>query len=282
MKCTMAQRLMSEYHDGELSPGVRSEVSCHLERCGSCSRQLAMFGHISQLASQLSDPSPPVELWGRIQCLLRHPSNRPKIGIVRRVVKFCRVGSRLSLAAQVAITATVLLATTGLLLVARGGLHNVEQRRVAADFDHYLTYFDQSPEIAQRFLSHSYDGRTVSLNEAATLVRYQPAARHVPVGYSGHEVNILKMPCCSCVQVIWKHVDGRWLAIFEHDREQTFWSGNRPTISTDCGGTPIRLFQLEKMIAATWESSQPRHLTLIGARDIEELLFLVTHFESRS
>lgn len=59
MNCIITQHQLSNFLDGELSPERAAEVQQHLDGCESCSRELAAFGQLGELARlQVAPPSP--------------------------------------------------------------------------------------------------------------------------------------------------------------------------------------------------------------------------------
>ena len=71
------------------------------------------------------------------------------------------------------------------------------------------------------------------------------------------------------------------LCVFEHDDDQPLWFGDRPTSSKVFFGKPTRLVQVDGCLAATWQQER-RHITVIGAKDVEEVTRLVAHFSEHS
>ena len=89
------------------------------------------------------------------------------------------------------------------------------------------------------------------------------------------------MPCCTCVQTICRRDDGQVLAIFEHDKEQPVWFGDRPCVETQCSGCPCSIIQADRALVASWKPNK-RRLTIVGARDLEEIAHLVGHLQEGS
>jgi hypothetical protein len=89
------------------------------------------------------------------------------------------------------------------------------------------------------------------------------------------------MPCCRCFEACYHRKDGGMLCVFEHENDQPVWFGNRPMSSKVCSGKPTRLVQVDHCLAATWQQQQ-RHITVIGAKDVEEVARLVAHFEQHA
>lgn len=283
MNCTIAKRLISAYYDKELAPGVQSELKRHLAKCTQCAQILAGFQELSCLAKRLPGLAPPGGLWNRIKGAFGQPKTNVLLRVVGPFLAPARTTWQTHPAARVAaILVVAVVIVAGGLLVESLGVRYEEHRQVAADFDRYLRQFRQDADSAQRILMDNYHGRRVDVRDAATIVRYGPvAAKSPPKGYTLGNVHLLKMPCCTCVQVIWRRQASCHLAILEHADEQVIWFGDRPSIAVRCHGKALRIVQIERGLAATWTSGE-RQLTLIGANDVDELLRLVLHFENAS
>jgi anti-sigma factor RsiW len=276
---------MSAYYDQELASDMQLEVRRHLVECAKCAHAVAEFQRLSHLATRLPVPTPPVDLWARIESAL----NQPRTSLVARAVGPLLASIKAALRTRpelrfVAVAATVLVVVTGAMLLVSLAPREAEhqQMAIAADFDRYLSQFHLDADGAQQILMVNYDGQRVQAREAAAIVRYEPAAaKQIPAGYTLDGLNLLEMPCCRCVQVIWQRQAGGQLAIFEHEKEQVTWFGDRPTIAARCHGKAVRIVQLNQRLAATWASGE-RQLTLVGVNDIDELLRIVLHFEDTS
>jgi hypothetical protein len=140
-----------------------------------------------------------------------------------------------------------------------------------------LDEFENRPEEAQQILLTSYEGRPTSLQEAASVLGYLPVvAKGLPPGYTLDQAYLLKMPCCTCTQVVCRKVDGHSIAIFEHDTDQPMWFGHRPTLDCICHDMPTSVVQVGDQLAATWKIGQ-RFITIIGANDLEEVTQFVEY-----
>ena len=286
MNCAEVRTQLSAYHDGELAPDVHIAIAEHLKGCSECSALLAGFRQLSDLSDQLTHRTPP-DQWAVIEKELDAKSVRSQTAIAD-VVPFSRKGiqplrpTRSSFRSWRALAAAVLLAV-GLVGSAhfsglwKGGGHD---DHLAVNFDAFLNQFTQNPQAAQQILLANYSGRKVDMSTAASVVGFQPAiARGLPPGYSIDAVYVLEMPCCKCPQSICRRDVGGSIAVFEHDVDQPVWFGDRPSIQTHCSGRPTRIVEVDRdLLAATWPSNN-RHLTVIGARDVEEVALIVAHFD---
>ena len=151
-----------------------------------------------------------------------------------------------------------------------------EHDNFTAEFGHYLDEFRHDPDTAQQILLAKYTNQLVAPNQASEYIGYRPSVTEgLPAEYTLESTHVIKMPCCICVQSICKRSDGSTLAIFEHDDEElTEWFGDRPSITASCKDKQCCLVELDEQIAASWKRGS-RHITLIGARDLEEVNKLV-------
>jgi hypothetical protein len=267
MKCSELKELLSAYYDGEISVGLGAEATEHLASCAECSKELEAFGQLSSMAKDLETPSPPQELWSRLESQLNAGSRPASYG-----------RTWLGRPLQLAMVAASLVIISGLVWFV--GSHD-HQNHLAVDFGHYLDRFKDSPTEAQQVLLAKYEGQVVSLDESAKLLGYVPAvASGLPAGLALDAVYVWKMPCCTCVQCLCKRDDGTTIAIFEHSEEQPVWFGDRPATSESCGGKQCSIVQVDDHLAASWQSGT-RQITVIGPRDLDELTELVRILDQR-
>src|SRR5690606_36109468 len=110
---------------------------------------------------------------------------------------------------------------------------------------------------------------------------YRPVTvGETPPGYSLKSVFVMNMPCCTCLQANFTRKTGGLLAVCEHDGEQSQWFGDRPAIMATCHGHPSRLVQVDSFLAVSCPCG-PRYLTIVGARDLEEVNRLVEFWSTR-
>jgi len=272
VNCPEVQQKLSAYFDGELPNEVQVPVAAHLEDCSTCAEDLAAFGKLSDLSAALTDPQAPAHQWNDLEAKLDGeekdsmptPSSPPN-------------HSQRFPARFLAMAATLLIAV-GLGVANYQTWFSADKHdRLAINFDHYLEEFDQNPEKAQQILLAKYEGRPATVQQATATLRYEPAiARGLPSGCSLEDVFLLDMPCCTCAQAIYKLDDGQLIAVFEHDEDQPVWFGDRPTIDCLCDGKPTSIVQIGTRLAATWKQGN-RYITIIGARDLEDVTQLVAH-----
>jgi hypothetical protein len=270
MNCESVRELMSAFFDQELEPDVEAAVREHLQNCPGCGEQLAQFAELSKLAADMRQPEVPAGMWSSINASLNAQRRRsvPKNAPWRSY-------------SQIAIAATLLLATS-IALFAYWNRHPTdEHHEMAETFGQYLERFQQRPEDAQEVLLTRYQGRLVDPQQAAGEAKFNPnAPDKLPQGFVREGIYVLKMPCCTCTQTIYKDGHGNVLALFEHTDEQLTWFGDRPTITAQCHGKSTCLVQLQGELAACWKSG-PRHLTIVGARDVEQVSELVAYLDAQ-
>lgn len=267
MQCREVIELLSAYHDGELSPDQADAVAEHLAACPACSAELDSLQKLSDMAQQLDEPSPPRHVWPRIAAQL-NANHAPAVPPTRRV----------SRKIVVAIAALLLV---GLSWVAYTRWQHREEEHLAVNFGQFLDTFEQAFDEGQQELVEHYSGQPVQIADAVRELKYRPVvADGLPAEYEPAEAYLLKMPCCRCLEACFHRKDGGMLCVFEHEKDQPVWFGNRPTSSKVCSGKPTRLVQVDHCLAATWQRQQ-RHITVIGAKDVEEVARLVAHLDQQ-
>jgi len=276
MNCVQVEERLSVYHDGELPIDLQAQVEGHVDHCLKCRGILATFRDLSTLSSQLVHPEPPSRLWAEIEQALGTFGTPPDVSLRSSSRSWQRTSVTLA-----AIAALVLIAASvGLFAYRLSPLYDTHhESTIAANFGQYLNNYQRDRQQAQEVLLASYEGRAVDLLEATRHVGYEPiAAKSLPPGYSVDGIYVLNMPCCTCAQVVCRRDDGGVVTIFEHDQDQPGWFGERPAINACCRGKPTKMVQVDGMLAVTWKSGK-RHLTVVGARDLEEVTQLIAHME---
>jgi anti-sigma factor RsiW len=269
MNCEAVRDLLSAYYDRELAPDVEVAVREHLQDCPECAEQLSQFAELSKLAADMRQPEVPAGMWSSIDASLHAPPERSGTKPAWR---------RLAPMA----TAAMLLVAASLALLAWWMRHPAdEHHEMAETFGRYLDRFQQSPEKAEEVLLARYGGRLVDPQQAHAEAQFSPnAPAELPQGFSREAIYVLKMPCCTCTQTIYKDDRGHVLSLFEHTELQRSWFGDRPTITAQCHGKPTCLVQLQGQLAACWKSG-PRHLTIVGAQDVEQVSELVAYLDAQ-
>jgi len=279
MKCYDVKRLLSAYYDNELTATGEDVDRCaideHLQNCDECRHDLQSYERLSNTAKILPELAPP-DQWDAIEKAMVAAEQSPKVTPVDRAPTRRWSPQVVAPLAVIAIALVIVGGWMGLHLL----MHD-HRDHLAIDFDAYLASFQTKPEAAQQVLLANYNGRSMQMAEAERVLGYRPAAAAVVPGYEVNAVYVLDMPCCQCPQVVLqrKGSDGEGqIAIFEHEKDQPVWFGDRSTNTAICGGRPTRIVQVKDgYLAATWETKD-RHLTIIGARNVDEVTSLVVAF----
>jgi len=278
VNCSEIQERLSAYHDSQLSADVAERVSAHLAACSACARELASFEQLSGLSRDLIDPPAPAQMWSELQSKLDASVFDASVQVMPSVAQAV---PRPFTGKLFALAATLLLAV-GFWGAYKVWFPNEDQHHLAINFAHYLEEFSERPDAAQRILLAKYEGQPITLNEATKRLGYEPvAAKGLPPGYSIHEVHLLKMPCCTCAQVLCTNKAGNSIVIFEHDIDQPVWFGDRPSEQCLCHEVPTEVKQVGSQLAATWKEGK-RFITIIGATDMEEISDFVAQFKGSS
>ena len=273
--CATARQHLSAYHDGELSPDLRAAMAEHLEGCLECGRWLAEIRELSRMAAELPTPDVPPEIWPHLEKQLDAEARSQAAPYAPpQTIRRRRLWAGLA-AAIVLVIVPIGLATW------RFYSSDREHGHVAVNFGHYLDEFIQSPDAAEQVLLSNYEGRAVNAEEATSQLRYRPMApKKLPDGASLEALYLLKMPCCLCVEAVYKGVGGETIAIFEHVDDQPIWFGNRPMVHTRCNGRPTSLVQVDDRLAASWKH-QGRFVTVVGAQDVEQVSQLMAFLDAQ-
>ncbi len=273
MSCSEVQERLSLFYDNRLSQDEAARVAAHVADCSSCAEELASFEQLSGLLQQMANPRTPAYLWNELQSKLNSP--------VERRTTPARDFQNNVLTRRLALAATVLVAVGAGSAVYQAWFSHGHDL-LAVNFARYLEEFPERPNAAQQILLANYDGRPSTLKEAENALGYKPAAaRGLPAGYSVKEVHLLTMPCCTCAQVICTNKAGKSIAVFEHAIDQPVWFGDRPVDKCICDEMPTNVVRVGDRLAATWKEGK-RHITIIGATDLDEVTKFVTHFKGAS
>ncbi len=265
MACSEIQPSLSAYYDGELADGERARIAQHLQECSTCAKELADFDKLSRMTTALSTLAPSKHIWNRIERQLDQQTPMRADGRSR--------GWSFSMPGWTALAATLLIAIGASWLT-----YEYWFAHRGAEIVQYVDAFRDDPEAAQQFLLAQFDSQAVPVEHAVQHVGYRPAtADGLPDGYTVQTSYVLEMPCCTCVQTVCKRSDGTRLAIFEHADNERPTFGGCPEISASCNGKRCCLVEIEDQLAASWKRGR-RYITLIGARDLNEVSKMVAWF----
>lgn len=271
MQCREVVELLSAYYDGELASDKADAVAEHVAVCEHCAAELETLHKLSDMTRKLDQPSPPRHVWPRIAAQLN--ASQPP------VTTTATPSQRASRKKWIAVAALLFVALSW---IGYQQWHAHEHRHLAVNFGQFLDLFQQAPDEAQQELVEHYSGVPVKIADAVRELKYRPVVAYgLPPNYEPAQAYLLKMPCCRCLEACYHREDGGMLCVFEHDLDQPVWFGDRPMSSKVCSGKPTRVVQVDGCLAATWQQ-QKRHITVIGAKDIEEVARLVAHFDQQS
>lgn len=276
MNCSEVQALLSAYWGGELADDQRLRVTAHLDQCPDCARELTGFQELTAMSETLDAPAPPARIWADVAKQLDDARQEPVSAAGRVLSRLQSHRSRIVLAASVLMAVCVGYWGYSAWLASAG------DSRFRAEISRYLDTFLRDSASAQQLLLAKYQGQSVAADEATREVGYRPlVADGLPESYSVQSINVMKMPCCTCVQFLCKRSAGGSIAIFEHDGEGTTdWFGNRVRMCANCCGKSCTLVQAGDGFAASWRRAE-RHITVVGMRDVNELVELVAWFDNR-
>lgn len=268
MQCREVVELLSAYYDGELPSEKAAAIADHVAVCANCAAELQTLHKLSDLTTKLDQPSPPRHVWPRIEAQL-NANHSPAIPPAMPAPR----------ASRKTLFAVAALLLVGLSWIAFTQWRAHEHHHLTENFGHFLDTFEQAPDEAQQELVKDYSGVPIEIPDATRELKYRPVvADGLPAEYEPAQAYLLKMPCCRCLQACYRRKNGGMLCVFEHDDDQPLWFGDRPASSKMFSGKSTRLVQVDGCLAATWQQER-RHITVIGAKDADEVARLVEHFE---
>lgn len=267
MTCDEVKNVLSALIDDELDVQIRERVEAHLRLCTDCAQERADFVQLSKMAGSLTSVGPSEELWSNIEKDLS-TENPGKLG-----GWFSRRRARTLLRAALVLLAIVL----GLLAYS---LIKEHPSHPELDLAGYVKHFHQDPVKAQKVLMQRWNGRATTPENVAGDLGYLPAVSALPEGYRLKTFCVLDMPCCRCPQAVLVRADGSTLAVFEYETDRPAGLGDRAHIRAVCANCPTTLIQVDSHLAATWKA-RGRFVTIVGARDVEEVSRLVASFNRK-
>lgn len=273
MNCKAAKPLLSAYYDGELPPEERTKVANHVVDCPICSAELASYQWLSGLAMRLPEPTVAPVLWAGVpeEAAGKKAPRGAKTTAVRADFGWER---------WAAIAATVMVAIGA--WWGASGLVPSGSHAHPSDLTEFLSVMGSDPKSAQQALLNRFGGRLVSLDEASRVLGYRPAAAAgLPGGWEVKEAFLLDMPCCTCAQVICTNLEGRSVAVFEHEAERAIEFRGKPETECLCHGKPTRLVESDAALAATWNNGE-RYVTLVGAQNLDEVNAFVAQLSAQA
>ncbi len=268
MNCSIVMELLSDYYDGELEASRRAQVQKHLATCDRCRAKLDEFQELSSFVSGQPVASSSAN-WLRLESALDSTKEDGDSELVQLAP-----GSTNSskFVVWIGIAASILLLAAGVWKYSSKHSGMSHQHEFTAEFGRYLDQFDRDPVAAQEILLQLYEHDRIPAAEMSERLGYSPATSGgLPEGYTHVSTQVLKMPCCTCVQTICERSDGTKIALFEHDDDGSKeWFGERPASMESCNNKVCQLVNLNNKYAATWKRGS-RYITLIGVRDKNEV-----------
>ena len=285
MKCEHVQERLSEFIDGELSAGMKSECQAHLAGCPDCQRTHWAFLALGELMATAAGSPVGSRDWGpletRLDQALVSPSARPTAGPRIRLL----AGAIVALAAS----ALAMIATTW-----RSDSETRTQPAIVAadgvvDWREFIDGRSSQPQVAMRRLSEKFAGQEASLTEAEGLLGYPPAVnRALADGVQLVSTRTLRLPECACPDggcrcasggcnssvSLCKRNDGSQFLLIEHCACQRISFGGLIVQPDAAGSRTYGIVEAENRLAATWLLAN-RRLIAIGLTDGNEVRSLV-------
>lgn len=270
MRCEEARNLLSAHFDGELPSEVAATISEHLAGCAECRQSVEAMRELSELASQIPEPSSSDTLWDKLATKLNSPASQTAQRVMPFTISFTRRTFGLA-----AIAAALLLVFVGWLVM--GHRHEGHDHSgMAVVFEKFIERFARNPSDAHVLMLATYQNRLVDDDEAAQVLKRPLVTPRTLLGdcrvVSRH---VLKMPCCACIETVYAQQGKPRLVVFEHESEQATWFGKRPQVRTECAGKSCCLVELPHGLATTWAVNHGC-VTVFGAQDLKEVEQLVS------
>ena len=267
MNCSSIRPFLSPFHDDELPPDQHAAVEEHVATCSGCRQELESFAALSEMARPLRE-SPLTERWESIAMRLDAPS--PPASIVlpgHRFLLTPKAKLRLMWGTIAGVTALAFV----VLFSWPGSQRTAEHRHMEVNLARFVDAFPKDPAGAQQALERQYPNRIVDADEVVSLVSYRPVApEKLPGGLRRESVRVFDMPCCKCVQSLYRSPSGGPVAVFEHVNEEPAWFGGKPAITATCCGQAVTLVECGDGLCAAWKGAG-RYLTVVGVKTVEEL-----------
>lgn len=265
MNCDDTRQLLSAFYDGELSSEAATRVEQHQATCATCRHSLEAMGRLSRITDSLVENEPSVDLWSRIVARLGDDATVSKTTLPSRWLPRW-------FAAGMALAVVVLI---GVGIVAwRRQAWTTEEQQLARIFDRYLEEFAVSPLKAQDILDREFPSTQVAHSKNHPIAGTSMVAlRDTLPGLTRVSMHVRNLPCCNCVQGLYRRENGTFLTVFEHEMPAT-WDSSQAGKEVQCGNCVCRLRQLDSRVAASWNHDE-RYFTVIGLNDVEELRQIV-------
>ncbi|MFO0902287.1 MAG: zf-HC2 domain-containing protein [Pirellulales bacterium] len=273
MKCEEAGPWLSALLDDEAPESVREALKRHLGECAACRAKLADWSRWGQATRAWAEQSPQPPLWETVHAALASKAegmeNSREPLAVRSATAVRSVNAKLINMILVAATiALVLLGASWTL--SRPPQRMSDEQRLAQTIDRYIETFRKSPDRAQGLLDASFPAAVWEEGAMPTWAAdSRVASREQLSGLIRVSMHVRKLPCCECVQGVYRREDGSCVAVFEHEMPMA-WTRDADEQEVQCGACVCRLRRLDQRLAASW-SEGARSFTVIGLQNDEEL-----------
>ncbi|MBY0586600.1 hypothetical protein K2X85_05455, partial [bacterium] len=150
----------------------------------------------------------------------------------------------------------------------------------ALDLRQFVADFQSNPNEAQTRLVADFQGSAVTPEEAVEVLKRRPIfLDRVPKDFQLVSLSLLKMPCCTCPQGVYRTPSGRIVCIFEHESKVGILADNCPMIDSRCCGRDVKLGEVGGVLLASWRSNESS-ITAVGLESMEEVIKLIGSFNS--
>jgi hypothetical protein len=263
MTCDQVQQLLGRFHDGELEPSKRTSVEAHLRTCGRCSAELTAIGDLGEVIRSASELDPPSGLWDQITSRLGNG----------RGAHIARSGNVLR-TRKAAMLVAVALIGVGLGWIA----HQINQPHWVAKVAAPVA--DEKEGLSLDDLLAAGPKEQVTLQEAAHRVDFLVlGASDLPDGYRLGDCCLCQDGCCDLVQC--RFVRGAdQVILVQCGPDHMVQYGDRPVLETKVNGKPARVCQCDGRLVCSWQCKGTA-LTLVGPRDLTQLVGLVAYLDQR-
>jgi hypothetical protein len=261
MNCDQIQELLGRFHDGEMEYAQRAAVEAHLRSCSDCSTELAAIAELGEMARTACDP--PAHLWDHLaqRLAIEELTPFPK---TRKALRTWKAG----------LVAAVVLIASGIAWIANRTGEPGSQGETVAPLS------AEREDLLLDDLLSARAGKQVSLQEAARRVDFSVlAASNLPEGYRLCDCCLCQAGCCGWVQCRFLRGTDQ-IILVQCSPDHTVRYGNRPVLETQVNGKAARVVQCDGCLACSWQN-KGTVLTLVGPRDLSQLVGLVAYVDQR-
>jgi hypothetical protein len=263
MNCKTVQSLLGQFQDGELGCAEQVAVKDHLRACAECRTELRDIAELTDLVRSSCEPEPPGLLWDQIDRRLEEPA-RDTVGRVLATRSFYAAG------------AVAVLAMAAFLV---GWWAHARFR--TADPAALIASLPASQDPFINNLLTTSGAEPVSVREVERRVDFRVLTdSRLPDGYCLGGCCLCGQGCCAMVKC--KFIRGAdQVVLVQGTSDHPIEYGKLPAVQTEVNGRPARIVQCPGgLLAASWQA-QGTALSLVGPRDLSELVRLVTFVDQQ-